>query len=154
MAICVVKSQADNFYVAIASSAADAPESLVAAARSRCPPASLRAVYLIDQLNRTDWDNALMQLGAQFTSDVEIAWLQSPSNSGSGPACYALPAGLRSDNTVAQQIALDQFIKDILRHMVRTRLDQQIRNATVETYVNRVKTSDRQQKAVLDFIRG
>lgn len=40
------------------------------------------------------------------------------------------------------------------RNDAKLQTDAKIREMANETYVNRVKTSDKQQKAVLDFIKG
>ena len=40
------------------------------------------------------------------------------------------------------------------RHQMRQETENKVREMANETYVSRVKTSDKNQKAVLDFVKG
>jgi hypothetical protein len=57
-------------------------------------------------------------------------------------------------NTVQQQIQSENQKAQAQRHQLRLETDNKVREMANETYINRVKTSDKQQKAVLDFVKG
>ena len=57
-------------------------------------------------------------------------------------------------NTIQQQIQSEAQKAQAQRHQIRQETDNKVREMANETYVNRVKTSDKQQKAVLDFVKG
>lgn len=93
------------------------------------------------------------------TSQMAQQWAQQAS---SGNMLATTNAQIQQENnstqqqimTIQQQMRAENQKAVAQRHQIQQETNNKLRDMANETYVNRVKSGDKHQKSVLDFIKG